>query len=145
MNSSDPLLSVTRDDLLAAVEGYRLKERSTKSWISVAAGTASMLLAAILLWNWEQLGWPDWIAVMLTLASLAFYPLFLRYELRRLNRAKQALQLTCPRCGSELLSGRSSGAIALDVTRILDTGCCGRCGEALFPPSDARRSVLAGE
>jgi len=129
---TDPL-PLRRDDLAAAVAGYRRDSRAPRAWVAVAVGFGGLVVASILIGLGDRLGWPGvfepiffvggWVVLLTSFGVLW----------RRERRLRARYQVHCPSCGEPLLDSTSSRPGVSRAELAIATGNCPHCGAHILP------------
>src|SRR5262245_10673402 len=124
-----------RDDLAAAIAGYRTQSRRPREWFLATTGIGALFIAVLLISVGGRLGWPDRLDPVFLAGGWAGLVGSFVIVRRRERKLRDRYQILCPACHQALLDESVNRAGEVPWAELtLASGNCPGCGTHILAP-----------
>lgn len=130
-SNDDRFLALTRSDLVASVDAFRLASQSRRAWLPVAGAVASLVGGALGATASGFFAWPAWTQPAFFFAGLGGSLVCLAATIRQHRRLVARTQWECRQCHAPLIAASGLHPLARAEMAIA-SGRCPVCAHPLF-------------
>jgi hypothetical protein len=139
-SDDERFLALTRRDLVASVNAFRLATQSRRAWAPVAGAVASLLGGALGATAASVLGWPGFMEPAFFLTGLGGSLILTVTTVLQHRKVVARTQWECPSCSAPMIAASGLNPLARAEMAIAS----GRCPSCAFPLFDEERADEPG-